>query len=39
MISVAFSLLVLKPPNCRAENEHGLQLVHCDSAAAIFIGW
>jgi hypothetical protein len=38
MISVGV-LSLLPPPIWNAENEHGLQLVHCASAAAIFIGW
>src|ERR1700745_3735279 len=29
----------LPPPIWNAENEHGWQLSHCASAAAIFIGW
>src|SRR5262245_7977324 len=29
----------LPPPTWKAENEHGWQLVHCASAAEIFIGW
>ena len=29
----------LPPPIWKAENEHGWQLPHCASAAAIFIGW
>ncbi len=27
------------PPIWNSENEHGWQVVHCASAAAIFIGW
>ena len=27
------------PPIWKIENEHGWQVVHCPSAAAIFIGW
>ncbi len=37
MISVGVSSFA-PPPIWNAENEHGLQLVHCASAAAIFIG-
>ena len=29
----------VQPPICHSENEHGWQVVHCASAAAIFIGW
>ena len=29
----------LPPPIWNSENEHGWQVVHCASAAAIFIGW
>ena len=29
---------LLPPPIWNIENEHGLQLFHCASAAAIFIG-
>ena len=32
-------LSLLPPPIWNSENEHGLQLFHCASAAAIFIGW
>ena len=28
-----------RPPIWNSENEHGWQVVHCASAAAIFIGW
>ena len=38
MISVGV-LSLLPPPIWNAENEQGLQFVHCASAAAIFIGW
>ncbi len=30
---------LLPPPIWNSENEHGWQVVHCASAAAIFIGW
>src|SRR4029453_6011208 len=30
---------LLPPPIWNTENEHGWQVVHCPSAAAIFIGW
>ncbi len=30
---------LLPPPIWNTENEHGWQVVHCASAAAIFIGW
>ena len=30
---------MLPPPIWNSENEHGWQVVHCASAAAIFIGW
>ena len=30
---------LLPPPIWNIENEHGWQVVHCASAAAIFIGW
>ena len=30
---------LLPPPIWMSENEHGWQVVHCASAAAIFIGW
>ena len=39
MILCGFSLLWLYPPVWAAENEHGWQLFHSASAAAIFIGW
>ena len=29
----------LPPPIWNSENEHGWQVVHCASEAAIFIGW
>src|ERR1700756_4097871 len=32
-------LSFLPPPIWNAESEHGWQLSHCASAAAIFIGW
>ena len=32
-------LSFLPPPIWNAENEHGLQVSHCASEAAIFIGW
>ena len=38
MISVGVWSL-LPPPIWNSENEHGWQVVHCASAAAIFIGW
>ena len=38
MIWVGVSSL-LPPPIWNSENEHGWQVVHCASAAAIFIGW
>src|SRR5271154_6366319 len=38
MISVGVSSF-LPPPIWNSENEHGWQVVHCASAAAIFIGW
>jgi len=30
---------LLPPPIWKSENEQGWQVVHCASAAAIFIGW
>ena len=30
---------LLPPPIWNSENEHGWQVFHCASAAAIFIGW
>ena len=30
---------LLPPPIWNSENEHGWQVVHCASAAAIFMGW
>ena len=30
---------LLPPPIWNSENEHGWHVVHCASAAAIFIGW
>ena len=30
---------LLPPPIWNTENEHGWQVSHCASAAAIFIGW
>ncbi len=38
MISVGVWSL-LPPPIWNSENEHGWQVVHCASAAAIFTGW
>ena len=38
MISVGVWSL-FPPPIWNSENEHGWQVVHCASAAAIFIGW
>ena len=38
MIFVGVSSL-LPPPIWNSENEHGWQVSHCASAAAIFIGW
>jgi hypothetical protein len=38
MISIGV-LSLAPPPIWKAENEHGWQLVHCASAAAIYIGW
>src|ERR1700756_2948808 len=38
MISVGV-LSLAPPPIWNAENEQGLHVVHCASAAAIFIGW
>ena len=38
MIWVGVSSL-LPPPIWNSENEHGWQVSHCASAAAIFIGW
>ena len=29
----------VKPPIWKSENEHGWQVSHCASVAAIFIGW
>ena len=30
---------LLPPPIWKSENEHGWQVFHCASAAAIFMGW
>src|SRR5678815_5018800 len=38
MILVGVSSLV-PPPTWNSENEHGWQVCHCASDAAIFIGW
>lgn len=39
MILVGLSVLLVQPPICAAENEHGAQVSHCASIAATFIGW
>ena len=39
MILPGVSVLLVQPPNCAAENEHGAQVSHCASIAATFIGW
>src|SRR5471032_3179666 len=39
MIFVGVSVLLVQPPICAAENEHGAHVSHCASIAATFIGW